>query len=542
VILSLTLALAALAPALAAGDVSATAPVEPPAGTIHFTFDPAAPVKGRDAKVRVRLEARDRAGAALAPAAPPRLVASTGKLGPVTPGQGPGRFEADWQPSDSPQPEVLGLVAILPRCPLCATPLAIGAARLPVAAAIDLPGKTDPGVVTRVEIAGRVWGPVRADADGRFALPVIVPPGTRWGLATSESAVGNARRTKLDLRLPDAPGLRCAAWPERLPADGSSEAGLFCVGWNASGRAAELRKLRATARRGSVSSPEPGDDGTWRARYRSPSGGAGMDAITFAWEHGGATARDEVAVGLAAGAPASIAWRVDGEPAVPGAQVRVEARVVDSRGDAVGEALVDGRPIEGGTLRVRPELGDGVQRVKLEWTAAPGDAPATLSLGQLAGSWVAVVRDVDQRPVADVPLRFGSGARAVTDARGEARGEAKGATETVEGPAGLRAAGRAGTPPTVTPIAIAGEGRIALRPPGSVDVDAVQEGGWIRWKVRSPDGAALADRAVKVTSATVELGPVEKEPGGGRCALRGGRGLVALEDVESGATALLEVR
>ncbi|MGB8931046.1 MAG: hypothetical protein WCC48_07345, partial [Anaeromyxobacteraceae bacterium] len=214
---------------LRAGEDSVRAAVAGPPGRILMTADPAAPVKGRDREVRLRFEARAAAGEPLALAAEPHVVVSTGTLGPLVAGATPGSYEATWRPADSPQPEVLGIVALAPRCPLCATPLAVGVAHLPVAAAIDLPGRSEPGVETRVEIAGRSWGPVRADAEGRFRVPAIVPPGARWGLATSLNALGNERRTKLDLHLSDSPGFHCALWPERVPADGRTEAGLFCV-------------------------------------------------------------------------------------------------------------------------------------------------------------------------------------------------------------------------------------------------------------------------------------------------------------------------
>lgn len=524
----------------ASGSPPPPAPGAPPEGILRISFEPAEPVKGRDRAVLIRVEAVEGAGEALSAPEPPVIFASTGTLGPVVSAGSPGRFEATWTPSDSPQPEVLGLVAIAPRCPLCAVPLAAGAARLPIASSIDLPGKTDPGVLTRVEIAGRAFGPVRADAEGRFSLPVVVPPGARWGFATSQSALGNEKRTRLDLHVSEEPGLHCAAWPGRLPADGRSEAGLHCVGWSASGAVADPVGVVAAAGRGAVFGATSAE-GRWRAGYRAPKGGAGEDRLAFSWR-GAAKASAELRVGLAPGAPATIEWRLEGEPVVPGGEVGIQARTLDGNGDPLGIPLADGRPIVGGRLRVRAELGDGVQRVKLSWSEPPGGAPAFLSLGEEGGAWLAVLRDVELRPVAGAGLRFGSGAHAVTDARGEARIPRKTETERVEGPAGLRAEGRAGSPPFSPPIYVERELRIALRPPGTIDVDAALDGGWIRWTVRGEDGAPLADRAVRVAGEGVALGPPERRDGGGRCAVRGGKGTVAVVDVESGATALVEVR
>lgn len=461
--------------AILAGSPSAASPAASAAasgGRIAFSFEPAAPVKGRDAEVVVRLEVRDAAGKPLPLAAPPRVVVSTGTLGPLRAGDGPGRFEGRWTPSSAPQPEVLGLVAVAPGCERCATALASGGARLPISAAIELPGRSDPGVATTVEIAGHAWGPVKADAEGRFLLPAVVPPGARYGQATSRNRLGNEKRKRLDLHLDDRPGLLCALWPERLTADGKAEAGLTCIAWTASGRSLDSALLRATAVRGAVESAGPAGDG-WSARYRAPAGGTAPDRITVALSPSGA-ASTTLTLPLAPGPPASIEWAVEGEPLVPGGEVPVRARALDAYGTFLGDATADDGSIEGGRLRVRPTYGDGRQRLTLRYTPPPAQPPDDAALAP-PGS---ISRDVE----------------------------------------------------------------VALRPPGTFDVVATLEGKWLRWRVLGPDGAAVRERKVSVAADGVELGPVEPDGDGGRCALRGGKGTVSVTDDASGATALLEVR
>jgi hypothetical protein len=283
------------------------------------------------------------------------------------------------------------------------------------------------------------------------------------------------------------------------------------------------------------------DGELWSARYRPPAGGAGTDPLTVAWT-GATEAKAQLSVGLAAGAPASIEWIPEGEPAVPGSSLRVTARALDAHGDPLGDASATDRSVEHGVLRVRSGLGDGRQRLTLAWSLPPGTRPARLSLHREGGEWKAVARDADARPVAGVALRFGSGRHALTDARGEARTAAKGPAETVEGPAGLRAIAWEGAPTPAPALSVTRDVELALRPPGSVDVSAALEGGWIRWKVRGPDGAALPGRTVSVESDSVRLGSVEADGDGGRCAVRGGKGTVAVIDAESGAAAILELR
>ncbi|HEX9049276.1 MAG TPA: hypothetical protein VF841_01965, partial [Anaeromyxobacter sp.] len=143
---------------LAAGGAALEAEVEPPPGEIAISFAPAAPVKGRDAEVRIALEVPADAGGA---GGAPEIVASSGRVRDVA-AAGPGRFTAVFEPAPTPHPEVAVLLAFAPRCPLCATPRAIGYAIVPLAAAIDLPGRSEPGARTTLRVGGREFGPAIA--------------------------------------------------------------------------------------------------------------------------------------------------------------------------------------------------------------------------------------------------------------------------------------------------------------------------------------------------------------------------------------------
>ena len=115
-----------------------------------MSFAPAAPVKGRDAETRISLSLPAEAAAGAAP----EIVASSGRVRDVAPA-GPDRFTAIYEPPPSRHPEVAVLVAIVPRCPLCATPRAIGSAIVPLSAAIDLPGTSEPGARAPLSSAWR---------------------------------------------------------------------------------------------------------------------------------------------------------------------------------------------------------------------------------------------------------------------------------------------------------------------------------------------------------------------------------------------------
>ncbi len=527
---------------LSSGGARVSAAVEPPPGEIAIEVRPAAPVKGKDRTVAIELAV---AGGAESGARPPEVVCSSGRVRDLAP-SGPGRFRAIYEPAPTRHPEVAVLLALVPRCPSCATPRAVGYAIIPLAAAIDLPGRSEPGARTTVTLGVRSFGPVMADGTGRFTVPVVVPPGVRYGIADSLDQIGNRRRTELDLRLPPVDRLACAAWPRALPADGRSAAAIWCVASSAAGEAAPDARLSLSAPAGELSAPAPFRGALQRAVLRAPRGGGGRELrVAASYPDGGPASVDEIRVRLATGPPAEIAAKVDGEPVPLGATVAAEVAVRDGNGDVVGRAAAPPGLTEGfvapDRFSARALPGDYVQQAPVAFALAPGPEVATLALHREGSDWVAAARTVDARPAAGVSLRFGSGAVAITDARGEARVRGAGPRETVTAENGARAAGFEGAAAPAAPFEIARTVAVALRPPSPVDVAARVEGGYLRWRVVDAAGRPLPGRAVALRGRGVALGPAEGDANGGRAQLRGGRGTVAVIDTATGVGAVVEV-
>jgi hypothetical protein len=438
------------------------------------------------------------------------------------------------------------LLAFAPRCPLCKTPRAIGHAIVPLAAAIDLPGRSEPGAHTTVSIGGRDFGPAAADAAGRFSIPVVVPPDARLGVARSVDRAGNRREARIDLGLPEVDRLACAAWPRALPADGRSEASIWCVASTAGGAPAPDAALSVSAPAGSAGRPAPFRAALQRARWRAPAGGGGREVeLVVRYPDGGAASTHALRIALATGAPASISARLERDPVPPGASVAAETAVLDGNGDRIGRPSAPAGAADGfvapDRFVARAEARDFLQEAPLAFALAPGREAATLALRRHGAEWVAEARTVDARPAAGVPLRFGSGGAATTDARGEARVAAADDRETVEAANGARAAGWAGVAAPSPPFEIARSVPVALEPRSPVDVVARVEGGALRWRVADAAGRALPGRAVRLRSSAVRLGPAERDGDGGRAALQGGKGPVAVVDEATGVAAIVEV-
>lgn len=530
---------------LRADGAAEVARVEPPPGRIVVRAEPRHPVKGRDAEVALSLEVLDTAGRPDPSAAPPVLACSTGAVRDLAPA-GPGRFTARYQPSAARRPEVAVITAVSPRCPLCPTPRAVGAAALPLAARTEVPGRTEPRVQVTVEVAGRRFGPVTADASGRFLVPVEVPPGERFGRGVSVDRLGTRRAEELDLKLPPVRQLACAPWPARLPADGGSEAGIWCVATDTRGRPAPGARLEIAARLGRVSPLSPAGEGLFHARYTAPrGGGGGSDRIAASYPEAGAASTLEIAMELATGAPAELGWSLAREPVPLGSSTAARTWARDARGDPLPAPSGPPGAREGfvapDRFVARAEPGGWVQRSELRLALPPSSAVTALWLARAGGDWVAVARDVDGRPAAGVPLEFGSGGVVASDSRGEARSSAGGDAETVRAPGGARAAGWSGRSVPPPPAELSAVAEVPLAPDLPVDVRAVVEAGFVRWRITGAEGRALPGRPVRVESSGPRLGPVEPDGEGGRCRAEG-RGTVTVVDRQTGLAAVVEIR
>jgi len=529
---------------LSAGGARATAAVDREIGTIAIGFEPSAPVKGRDRAIVLDISVPG-SGEDWSEERAPHVVASTGRIRDLT-ALGPGRFRAVLEPAGTRYPEVAVVLALAPRCPLCPTPRAAGYAIVPLSAAIRLPGTSEPGVETTMTIGGRAFGPVAADRDGRFSIPVVVPPGAHLGTAVSVDRLGNTRRTEVDLSLPPVDRLACAAWPRVLPADGRSAASVWCIASTAAGAPASSARLELAASRGEVGALAPFREALQRARFVAPPGGGGTDAVLAAtYPGGGPASAHEVRIALAKGAPAEISATLARDPVPLGATVAGKTEVRDLRGDDLGPA--SGPPgaevgfVASDRFVARGEAADYTQQATLSFALAPGSEVARLSLRRERGAWVAEARTVDARPAAGARLRFGSGLFATTDARGRAVAPSSGGAEWVAAESGARAAGWEGITPPPLPFEMTRTLSVALGPPTSVDILVRVEGGRLRWRVLDAEGRELARRAVVLRAAGVVLGPAGRDGEGESAEIRGGRGTVAVVDVETGVAAVVEV-
>ena len=434
------------------------------------------------------------------------------------------------------------LLALVPRCPLCATPRAVGHAILPLSAAVDLPGqlraaRPDDGDARRP----RSFGPAVADARGRFSVPVVIPPGARFASASTVDALGNRRATEIDLHLPEVDRLACAAWPRALPADGRAEASVWCVASTARARPAKGARLGLTASAGEVLPLAP-VRGAAAARRVSRAGGRRRRRGRPARDVPGGRprlARRGAGSRSPPGAPAELAATLAREPVPHGAARRRREtdgarRARRSRRPARGAAGREGRLRRPGSVRRRGRRARSRRRrSRSRSRRARRSRRSRCGARAAAGS----PRRGPSTRARRRACRSGSAAaprRRPTRAARPARRRRRRARRS-SAPGGARAAGWAGIAPPAAPFALARTVKVALRPPSPVDVVASLEGRVLRWRVEDADGRPLAGRAGSCSartgssSARSSATATEAAP---RC--RAGAGLVAIADAEHG--------
>jgi hypothetical protein len=359
---------------------------------------------GTDKEVTVNLEVT---GAEAQVFNPLRVFATVGTLDMPLPTGAPGRFVARYLAPGDRFPQVALLVV----------ELGSGLRRIHAAARIALDGSTvvpfhtSAGTSVTMRVAGKPYGPVVADRQGRVEIPIQVPPGVRSGVARAVDHAGAARETEVDLQLAPFPRMVLLA-PTAL--DAGSFAELVVLSVEPDGTPTPAGQLTLGASAGLLHPLGAGPSGEARFLFEAPRRvGSGALALT-ATSSSAAPTRADLAVPLRAGATARLVMSpsnnrlIVGEPDI----VRIAIAAQDAFGNptsALGVTVkVEGVPrfasiAPDGTASVTvtaPGRFDGRERITVE--AALGNLRATEAIrvtGGVPARLTLAVRDA--RLVAD---------------------------------------------------------------------------------------------------------------------------------------------
>ena len=539
--------------------------VGPPGQGVSLKLEPAAPVKNRDASAQLTIEMRNAKGEADPESAPPVLRANVGTIEGLTK-VGPGVYRARYVLPTTRYPEVAVVVAFSAWPHPQSVHGSFGALRVPLASSVDLPGKTEGNAEMAIVIANQKFGPVHAGADGRFKLPVVVPPGYGTGVGTAVDRLGNRRVSNIDLMLPPTDQLACVVNPTQLPADGVSRARVLCATSDVYGNIATGAKVVLSARKGRLSAPHALDNGVTEWFYAAPAELSAPDALQASWKQGPASAREELEIALLQGPAASASVAESEKQLHLGAQNSFTVTVKDAQGRKRSQAQVALGGGEG-SLVSRDEIAPGEMRlvwrapsdgeprvvpVELRAFGPVGTEPARIVSWAQSGQLFAAVTDLAGLPVPAQKLRW-NGGEVVTDAEGVvALGPATDGDVTirhVEWP-GLQAdvqvrdRGRVVFPSGARPAAPTIRVEQQLLPAVPINVRLVVKGREVTWWLETNDGKLVEGRAVDVSLSKGVASAAAVKDGRTRFTVGSidGPATISIVDVETQVMALAEVR
>jgi len=304
------------------------------------------------APIAVTIRARNADGSP-APGLALRLDATRGAFGQVE-DAGDGTYRVSYRLPQETHPQAL-LLAVTAEGARPAT------AVLKLLARVDLPVRADkPRVRVSLQLRGRVFGPVQADAQGRASVPIEVGPGDTDAAVLGVDEFGNQTRRTVQIPIPPAPRLVGFSTRSALAADGKDSAEIFLAAIEADGSPARELRLVAVRPAGKLSATEPLAPGMVRVRFTGPDR-LDRPRLTLALGLKGddQRSRREFAFALSAGRPSQLVARVSPERLVSDgrARARLELLLTDQAAN----------PLEGHAL---------------ELTCAPGAAGPLETLGQ----------------------------------------------------------------------------------------------------------------------------------------------------------------
>lgn len=416
-----------------------------PAARVSLRARPLRPVKGRDESAELEITVLRGDGQPDAEAARPVVRTNVGEIADLKP-LGGGRFSARYLLPKTRFPEVAIVVAFAPWPHGSSCDGAFGVATIPLASSVSLPGKTEARVSIAVELAGERFGPVEADSEGRFEIPVVVPPGHRMATSVATDRAGNRRRKKLDLQLPPTDRIACVANPTVLPADGNSGARILCAASDPFGTPVKNARLTGSASAGRLEGPRSLPNGVYEWELAAPgeTAAGSLVELRFGFPAGGAQSKERISVELVAPPVATAELEVSPDPVFLGAKGTVRLVAKDARG-----RLVKTRPVlraARGDLGPFSAAGDGVLMAIYTppttsdvWTDAisgfvlPADAgvPTRLVAMERGGEVIVRAEGSGTAPVAGLEVEL-RGERATTGPDGIASFPAPSATRGLE--------------------------------------------------------------------------------------------------------------
>lgn len=500
------------------------------AETVSLGLTPREPVKGRDTEATLLISLdTDRTS-------PPVLRANVGALDRVE-RVGPGKFRARYVLPTNRAPEVAIIVAFAPWPSPQSVEGSLGVLRVPMASSVEVPGRAEPGAEVRIKLGESTFGPVRAQSDGSFRLPVVVPPGYGIAQTTTVDRVGNKRTAKLDLMLPRVDQLACVATPTTLPADGVSKARVLCASSDKFGAATRGAKVQWKGGRGAWSSPKELGDGVQEWMWTAPQAlGDGAEKLVATW----IDSTEELALTLSQGSVRTLEAVGEDRVAHQGSTWKARVRARDQLGRTLAGVIVNANGMTSATTdvngeatlewRVAPTEPVGVRSIEFRAAGPMGREPARLTVWNDGRRVRVQVADLAGLPVA--------GQKLVSGATSLVTGE----DGSVLIPEGVRELTHAEWPglrvsidSATSEVRVTQTSSVLIAPPLPVNIRVARSAQDFEWWIETSEGNLVDGRAVEIRTSAgarrVTSTGKSREPYSG---------LITITDVASRVSAVVE--
>lgn len=216
--------------------------------------------------------------------------------------------------------------------------------------------KAKPGKDINLRVGDDLFGPVTPDRHGNAKIPIVVPPGFRYG------QVGNQR---ISLDLP--PVNRIAAAPDRKAVTAKTgKAGIYIYAIDSDGSALIKARLRVFAENGRIKQIKRIKRGVYRAIYLAPrSADAKEDVVTVELKNSPAS-KSKVLLKIGSEIPQQIQVTAFPENFKAGSDraVTLKVRITDAQGDPTdGNVLIES---DLGRSESIEQIATGVYRAALD--------------------------------------------------------------------------------------------------------------------------------------------------------------------------------
>jgi hypothetical protein len=185
-----------------------------------------------------------------------------------------------------------------------------GVGVIPLMGKVDFPVQTTPDAAVVLRLGDREYGPVKAAADGRAMVPIIVPPG--MAQATMISVVGGQRtETPIELGVPEARRLAVMPLLKGVPSDEAAVVPVRVLVRLPDGAPDPAAALNLSVTAGRIGRPVHLGDGLYEAPFTPPPGRVQTVATVQATVPGGTVQSDAVELTLLPALPGSVELSAD---------------------------------------------------------------------------------------------------------------------------------------------------------------------------------------------------------------------------------------